>query len=126
MSILIKNMKKPFECLQCPFWTMYIAPQKPLDVCLASDKKPIDCADLRPEWCPIVYMPENHGRLIDADKLHQSIKESIEECRKWCEEIPQDNEMYHRVSQALGTFVECALRVKNAETVVEAEEIDNE
>lgn len=76
MSVLIKGMKKPFECLQCPFWTMYITPRKPIDVCLASDKKPIDCADLRPEWCPIVYMPENHGRLIDADALLESIKEA--------------------------------------------------
>ena len=69
MSVLIKGMKKPFECLQCPFWTMYITPRKPIDVCLASDKKPIDCADLRPDWCPIVYIPEKHGRLIDADAL---------------------------------------------------------
>ena len=55
-------------------------------------------------------------RLIDADALRTSIRESIEECRKWANEI-HDGEMYARVSQSIGTFVECSLRIKNAPTV---------
>ena len=55
-------------------------------------------------------------RLIDADALRTSIRESIEECRKWADEI-HDGEMYARVSQSIGTFVECSLRIKNAPTV---------
>ena len=55
-------------------------------------------------------------RLIDADALRTSIRESIEECHKWANEI-HDGEMYARVSQSIGTFVECSLRIKNAPTV---------
>lgn len=62
-----------------------------------------------------------HGRLIDADALRQSIKESIGECHKWADEV-EGGEMYARVSQALGTFVECYLRVKAAPTIIPAEE----
>ena len=62
-----------------------------------------------------------HGRLIDADALRQSIKESIDECHKWANEV-EGGEMYARVSQALGTFVECSLRVKAAPTIIPASE----
>lgn len=58
-----------------------------------------------------------HGRLIDADALRQSLKESIDECDKWADEV-EGGEMYARVSQSLGTFVECALRVKAAPTII--------
>ena len=71
--------------------------------------------------CPLVEI-KPHGDLIDRDALYQSIKESMNECHKWANEIPKDNEMYCRVSQALGTFLECALRAKNAPTIIEKED----
>lgn len=55
-------------------------------------------------------------RLIDADEIRKSIRESIDECVKWADEV-EDSEMYARVSQSIGTFVECSLRIKNAPTV---------
>lgn len=61
-----------------------------------------------------------HGRLIDADALRQSIGESIDECHKWADEV-ESGEMYARVSQSLGTFVECSLRVKAAPTIIPAD-----
>lgn len=65
-------------------------------------------------------LPKGHGRLIDADALRKSFQESIDECHKWAENV-KDGEMYARVSQALGTFVECSLRTKNAPTIIEAD-----
>ena len=65
-------------------------------------------------------LPKGHGRLIDADALRKSFQESIDECHKWAENV-KEGEMYARVSQALGTFVECSLRAKNAPTIIEAE-----
>ena len=62
-----------------------------------------------------------HGRLIDADVLLASFKESIDECHKWANEIPNETEMYARVSQSLGTFVECSLRTKGMPTVISAD-----
>ena len=55
-------------------------------------------------------------RLIDADEIRKSIRESIDECVKWADEV-EESEMYARVSQSIGTFVECSLRIKNAPTV---------
>jgi hypothetical protein len=125
MSILIKGMEMPTSCNKCPF----------LDYeegfCFASGVKhesgwyestlcPGGIKDGRHDECPLVPVPP-HGRLIDADALRQSIKESIEECHAWAEEV-NEGEMYARVSQALGTFVECSLRVKAAPTIIEAEE----
>lgn len=58
-------------------------------------------------------------RYIDADALRESYGESIEECRKWADEMREsgNEEMVIRAEQSLGTFVECSLRVKNAPTI---------
>ena len=73
------------------------------------------------ELFPLIPVPD-HGRLIDADALRESIRESIEECHKWADEVDKDTMMYVRISQSLGTFVECSLRAKAAPTILEAEE----
>lgn len=70
-------------------------------------------------------LPKGHGRLIDADALRKSFQKSIDECHRWAENV-NDGEMYARVSQALGTFVECSLRAKNAPTIIEADKEDEE
>ena len=121
MSILIKGMEMPTSCYECPF----------LDYeqgfCLASAVKnesgwyePVLCPggikDGRHADCPLIPVPP-HGRLIDADALRASIKESVDECHKWADEVTE-GEMYVRVSQSLGTFVECSLRIKAAPTII--------
>ena len=114
MSILIKDMEMPTRCWDCLLNTY--------GYCMASDEHSdiIPSDTPIPGWCPLVSIPP-HGRLIDADALRQSIKESIDECHKWADEV-EGGEMYARVSQSLGTFVECSLRVKAAPTIIPAEE----
>ena len=60
-------------------------------------------------------------RLIDADALLDDLKSSAKDAREW-EEETQDEEIKIRDEQTFGTFVECALRVKNAPTI-EAEPV---
>lgn len=60
-------------------------------------------------------------RLIDANALFNDLKKSAKAAREWREET-QDEEIKIRAEQAHGTFVECALRVKNAPTI-EAEPV---
>ena len=60
-------------------------------------------------------------RLIDADALLDDLKSSANDAREWKEET-QDEEIKIRAEQTFGTFVECALRVKNAPTI-EAEPV---
>lgn len=55
-------------------------------------------------------------RLIDANALLESLKESANGCLEWKEEA-KDEEVKIRADQSRGTFIECALRVKNAPTI---------
>jgi len=114
MSILIKGMEMPTSCGYCPL--KYRTMEG--DECMFNARSTE--YQKRPDDCPLILVPP-HGRLIDADALRQSIKESIDECHKWADEV-EGGEMYARVSQSLGTFVECSLRVKAAPTIIQAEE----
>ena len=75
--------------------------------------------------CPLVSIPP-HGDLIDRDALRESIRESVEECHKWADEVDKDTMMYARISQSLGTFVECSLRAKAAPAIIPASTADKE
>ena len=113
MSVLIKGMEMPTSCADCRLmadgWCYSVGLEQREKISTVK----------RPTWCPLVPVPQ-HGRLIDADALRQSIKESIDECNKWADEV-EGGEMYARVSQSLGTFVECSLRVKAAPTIIPAD-----
>ena len=95
-----------------------------VDVRLFSDGRATTQTGERPFYreMKIEEVPEKHGRLIDADELRASLRESIEECRKWADEVGIDTMMYARISQAVGTFAECSLRAKAAPTIIQAED----
>ena len=116
MSIIVKGMKMPKTCGECRFsvdgWCYAIASNDDQPGYIKSYEKA--------KWCPLIEVPP-HGDLIDRDVLRASFKESIDECHKWANEIPNETEMYARVSQSLGTFVECSLRTKGMPTVIPAD-----
>lgn len=64
MSVLVKGMSIPDNCESCRFATGFgFCLAKSDNFCgYTNDRK-------RPEWCPLVEVPEPHGRLIDADAL---------------------------------------------------------
>lgn len=120
MGVYIKGMEIPTRCGRCdmriPVYDDGIFDH--YECCITAAI--IDNLGEKMEDCPLVPVPP-HGRLIDADDLRQSLKDSIDECHNWADEI-EGGEMYARVSQSLGTFVECSLRVKAAPTIIPAEE----
>lgn len=69
MSVLIKNMEMPKNCMCCPF------PSVGTDAfychCPTMDGKEYDFkqANSRPFDCPLVEIPEHHGRIIDEDEI---------------------------------------------------------
>lgn len=83
MSVIIPNMKMPMSCLACPL-------AREIFNCLVcvgyfkdnltgrrvykSDLKESDADFNRPDWCPLVPLPEGHGRLGDLDKLQEEFK----------------------------------------------------
>lgn len=116
MGVYIKGMKMPKSCSNCLFFVdgLYDANDEPCSACLAKeDNSPsgcgyweidgIDHTTGRMHFCPLVEVPEPHGRLIDADALVPDI------CHDWeGGRIPPD---YYSE--------EC---IREAPTVIEAEE----
>lgn len=75
MGIYIKGMEMPMRCADC--WLM----DGEDHWCCAMRGKPLESNYYygikdRPDWCPLIEVPP-HGRLIDADALRASLKDSI-------------------------------------------------
>lgn len=62
-DLVIRGMEMPNNVFDCPLNSFGICN-------LSQDETHCDCiGDSRPEWCPLVPLPEGHGRLVDLDKL---------------------------------------------------------
>ena len=110
MSILVKGIKMPRDCPQCllsswspitnEFLGCYAVPGKRYAML---DKKYAESSE-RPDWCPLVELPEKHGRLIDADEL----KTAFPRC---------DNNIDIKIASVRAT-------INHMPTVIEAEDKD--
>lgn len=69
MSVIVKGMDMPSFCEECP--CCYLTEGAYSDKCQATGKsiEEFDYDKFKPDWCPLVEIPEKHGRLIDGDKL---------------------------------------------------------
>ena len=106
MGVYIKRMKMPKECRECYLLEYYEYLGETqcsiTRMMLAEREKPISF-DGRPSWCPLVEVPEPHGRLIDAEKLKN--------------EYPHDTDWDYPVN----TNCYVCESIDNAPTVIEAE-----
>ena len=76
MSVLIRNMKMPENCLKCNLYGgMY--PSGCNAASLGIPKRYNYDASIRPDWCPLVELPEKHGRLIDESIVLEMIRKSM-------------------------------------------------
>ena len=66
MSILIKGLEMPKNCLECVF---YRRTDPVYDYCCISSTTPKEYV---PNDCPLVEIPP-HGRLIDADAMERNL-----------------------------------------------------
>ena len=84
MGVYVKGLKMPKSCSDCLFFVdgLYDANDEPCSACLAKEDnspwgcgyKEIDGIDhmiSRMYYCPLVEVPEPHGRLIDENELIQ-------------------------------------------------------
>lgn len=59
-DILIRGMEMPQRCRDCCFaWFVF--------TCHLAGKTHDDVLRTRPDWCPLIPLPEGHGRLIIKD-----------------------------------------------------------
>lgn len=75
MSVIIKGATMPGTCVDCP---LFRESAYGFDLCkgkgigfVAEEAKWLDAT--RPDWCPMVELPEKHGRLIEADSLKETL-----------------------------------------------------
>ena len=68
MSVLIKGMQLPDMCGHCRFATAF--------ECEVT-KNFITTFNVRQSDCPLIEVPEPHGRLIDADAMIRDIEKSL-------------------------------------------------
>ena len=63
MSILIKGMKMPERCLDCPMYDCYNyhCQMYAFGIPARYNRD----GSTRPEWCELVELPEKHGRLVE-------------------------------------------------------------
>ena len=72
MSVLVKGMEMPENCFECAlqtdcgtcgFYSLYVEAGHEVEI------------NKRREDCPLIEVPEPHGRLIDADVLQKRMIE---------------------------------------------------
>ena len=71
MSVLIKGMRMPENCIKCPMQFGGMCCVMPAEVDEGRVAPTVEEAwkQGKPDWCPLVEIPEPHGRLIDGDAL---------------------------------------------------------
>ena len=110
MGTYVKGMETPTWCGECDFLSGLIIPDNEYHCCAPTNNTnySLNVTDnvenwSRPDWCPLVEVPEPHGRLIDAEKLKN--------------EYPHDTDWDYPVNT--NSYV-CE-SIDNAPTVIEAE-----
>lgn len=103
MSIFFKGMKMPKYCNECVFELDGICTLNTDTTCTY---EPVT----RAADCPLVELPAQHGRLIDADVLNDMINRSYP--------------MTDRVDVHNGYAI-CQEMIKQLPTIIEAEEEDD-
>ena len=71
MSILIKGMRMPENCIKCPMQFGGMCYVMPAEVDESRVAPTVEEAwkQGKPDWCPLIEIPDPHGALIDRDAL---------------------------------------------------------
>lgn len=74
MGVYIKSMETPKHCLDCPMCDNN-------DDCTLQEGKRFDTWGEQMDGCPLIEIPEPHGRLIDELRVIDAIYERLEVLR---------------------------------------------
>lgn len=73
MGIYIKGMEMPFTCLNCNF---HKCAGGVGDFCSLTKRRQFRFKN-RPKDCPLIEVPEPHGRLINVDKVLDALAHNL-------------------------------------------------
>ena len=80
MSVLIKGMEMPEKCGSCDLFHV----ESPMHCTVVKGHKTVGApyGMTRPDWCPLIEIPEPHGDLIDRDAFRAdfSMGENCDKC----------------------------------------------
>ena len=114
MSVFVKGMKMPRNCIECPLQFGGICCVQPPEIDDPFVAETVDeAAKGRTNWCPLVSVPP-HGRCIDADAVMLHIQDYIEEY-----DDDLDDNGYH--SGKWCAMKEAEMVINDAPTIIEAE-----
>jgi len=73
MTVIVKGMKMPEKCGLCDLFHV----ESPMHCTVVKGHKTVGApyGMPRPEWCPLVALPDKHGRLIDERVAYDKIAE---------------------------------------------------
>ena len=111
MSVLIKGMKMPEKCGSCDLFHVEL----PMHCTVVKGHKTVGApyGMPRPDWCPLVEIPEPHGELIDRNALNIG-------------DYEREDDDTGTLEISLGGLLDLYHKVKDATTIIEAEEGENE
>ena len=77
MSVLIKGMRMPENCIKCPMQFGGMCYVMPAEVDEGRVAPTVEEAwkQGKPDWCPLIEIPESHGDLIDRDALLDMVRD---------------------------------------------------
>lgn len=109
-SVLVKGMKMPKKCIDCMGVRLNIAISMMGGICpyCKEIRTDYNMTTERPSDCPLVALPDTHGRLVDADYF----KEHLIACA-------ENGRPLHRMYTELDELIDA---VDNVPTIVEAED----
>lgn len=104
MAILVRGMKMPKNCGECYLSARTSLPSGVVIRCRLGGVvgTPIEKSNKRHPNCPLVALPDKHGRLVDADEL----KTAFPRC---------DNNMNIKIASVRAT-------INHMDTIVESED----
>ena len=121
MSVLIKGMNMPKNCRECKIkaweerYNIYVCPFGGiLELsCLANGRR---------DECPLVELPEKHGRLIDGDELFRHMNIAIAMMSGMMKAIGAEDDK--EMQMELKAYRDIRDEIKDYPTVLEAEGTD--
>ncbi len=94
MSVIVNGMKMPENCGLCDLFHA----ESPMHCTVAKGHKTVGApyGMPRPDWCPLVALPDHHGRLVDADAFKVCLRNALKQTRnaysdkgEWAETITE-------------------------------------
>ena len=95
MGVYIKDMEMPKTCEDCQFHRYHSHHEY---VCVATPLfYPMNLANsegIRKDWCPLVALPDHHGRLIDENEVRIVMNWLLTQPQR-----PTWNDTYHAIQE---------------------------